>query len=504
MAFRLHRRTLLRATGAAVALPWLECMAPRRAHAQSGPRRYAIVFAGQSLGGDGWDKDHQMIGGQRFREDGHFIAPVTTGPGYAATTPLRPLEEAGLLEDVSLLSNLEIPYDRNSFEPESVPPGGAYRDFHGGACSPLLCGVRSTSAAFRAQGITSDQVVAHLQAGQTPFDSLVLRAQPSWYLSSSSYAGRQYISYRGANDRIEALTSPQVAFQTLFSNFTPEGAEAQARQAFHQDARRSVLDLIMSKRQSLLGRVGQTDRIRLEQHFDEIRALEQQIAAIPPVATGRCRVPDDPGEDPAIGADNQAFGHGEIATDTGYSNETERARAMADLIHMAFTCDLTRVATLQITTFQSHMNVFPITSALGTPVLADLHEVGHNGDPDNRGQLAVSTCLRWHVGHYADLVDKLKSTPEGDGSVLDHSAIVFMPEGGHGRQLNDGTTENQTHSTENMILMVAGRAGGLAPGRHIDGQRQHPAQGLISAMKAVGYPGDSLGEVTGPIPELFA
>ena len=170
---------------------------------------------------------------------------------------------------------------------------------------------------------------------------------------------------------------------------------------------------------------------------------------------------------------------------------------------MAFVCDLTRVATLQITCFQSHMNVFPVTEMLGTPVRADLHECGHNGDQQNRGQLPVSLLLGWHASHYAYLLDKLKSTPEGAGTVLDNSAVVFMPEAGHGIQLNDNESVNQTHSVDRMVLLVGGRAGGLAPGRHIAATGRHPGNVLLTAMQAVGHEGDTFGEVTGTVPELF-
>jgi hypothetical protein len=214
-------------------------------------------------------------------------------------------------------------------------------------------------------------------------------------------------------------------------------------------------------------------------------------------------VPAAPGQDPSIGGDNAGSGSDQIGTNTGYSGETERARLLADLIHMAFVCDLTRVATLQLTTFQSHMNVFQITSALGTPIRADLHEVGHNGDADNRGQLAVSLCLKWHISHYAYLVEKLKNTPEGAGNVLDNSVLVFLPEAGHGTQLNDASSPNATHSVEKMIALIAGRAGGLRPGQHIDTNGQHPARALISAMQAAGYTGEALGEVSGNIGALF-
>ncbi|HEY3496539.1 MAG TPA: DUF1552 domain-containing protein [Polyangiaceae bacterium] len=505
MTFRLSRRTVLRGLGGiGVGLPVLECMLDSHgeALAQSGalPLRYAVVFAGQAIGGDSWAEDRSMVAGERITETGHFIVPPETGTGYTVTTPLEPLRELGLLDDFTLVSGLAIPFNANSVEPGDVPEGGAFRDFHGGGSGPLLCGTRSLAASYRCRSATSDQLVAQANPGSV-LDSLVVRAQPAWYLSGSSFSGRQYISYRGEEDPVEAQVSPLIVYRSLFEGFTPSDGEAAAHD-FALRARRSVLSVITDKRERLLAKVGAADRIRLERHFDEIRDLETRITSMPPATSG-CARPAEPGEDPATGENNAGSGSDSIATNTGYSDEDGRARALADLIHMAFVCDLTRVATLQITVFQSHMNVYPITEALGLPVRADLHECGHNGDQENRGQLPVSTTLKWHIKHYAYLLDKLKNTPEGAGNVLDNSAVIFMPEAGHGVQLNDGVSVDQTHSVEKMVLLVAGRAGGLAPRGHLAATGTHPAKVLVSAMQAAGYEGDSLGEVTGNVPELF-
>ena len=500
---KLNRRTLLRGIGgAAIGLPLLECMLDRKAFAQSViPRRYGIVFAGHSIGGDGWAKDAQQIAGRRFTETGHFIAPLTFGRNYAITTPLQPLMT--MKDDYSIVSNLAIPFSMTSTEGVDVPPGGAYRDFHGGGASPLLSGMRSTEARFTAEGITSDQVVAGLNRGQTNINSLVYRAQPSWYLSGSDFAGREYMSYTGRRQPIAAQTSPSVAFGSLFRGFMPSGAAERERFLFDQRAKISVLDLIGRKRQRLTSNVGMADKQRLDRHFDELRALELRIQALPPIMTGACQILPDPGMDPPIGGNNAGSGSSEIGTNTGYSEEDTRAKLFADLIHMAMVCDLSRVATLQITCFQSHMNVFNVSTMMGTPIRADQHEVGHNGDDSNRGQLAVSTILKWHASIYAYLMQKLKTTPEGSGNMLDNTVLVFMPEGGHGLQLNDATTANQTHSVENMVLVIGGRAGGLRPGQHIDGARAHPGTALISAMRAAGYTGDTFGEVSGHVDALF-
>ena len=511
--FRLARRTLLRGLGgAAVGLPALECMLNSHgtalAQGQGVALRYAIVFAGQALGGDNHEKNVSRINGQSLTRSGDHIAPAAVGANYELTTPLRPL--AHLRDDFSIVTNLSIPYSANSTEASAVPAGGAFRDFHGGAAGPLLCGTRSTSASFSCRSMTSDQVIADLNANQTALPSIVLRAQPSFYLTGYGFDGRHRISYRGDGEPVEAQDSPRTAFRSLFGNFQPDDAAAAARFDFERRARRSVLDLILEKEHALLGRVGQADRERLQLHFDEIRDLEVRVSTMAQTG-GQCAVPDDPGNDPAVGGDNAGVTSGEIASNTGYSNEAERARVMADLIHMAFVCDLTRAATLQITAFQSHMNVYPITGDLDSPVpldrpfLADLHEVGHNGDAEFRGQLPVSLCLQWHISHYAYLLDRLKNTPEGAGNVLDNCAVVFMPEAGHGRHLNTPTdTAPKTHSVDEMVLLVAGRAGGLAPGRHIRSQGAHPAQVLLSCMQAVGHVGDEFGEVSGNVPEVFA
>ena len=165
--------------------------------------------------------------------------------------------------------------------------------------------------------------------GTTLFDSLVLRAQPSFYLAGYSFSGRHRISYSGAGEPVEAQDSPQTAFNSLFSGFMPDDAASQARHDFELRSRRSVLDVILGKRDALLARVGNADRMRLGEHFDAIRDLEQRISELP-VASGAC-VP------PIIRAPIPEYANkpSQAPLDrhhTGYS--TSRARAvMADLIH---------------------------------------------------------------------------------------------------------------------------------------------------------------------------
>jgi len=187
----------------------------------------------------------------------------------------------------------------------------------------------------------------------------------------------------------------------------------------------------------------------------------------------------------------------------GYSDEDTCARLMADLLHMAFVCDLTHIASLQITCFQSHMNVYTVNVEARSAIRADLHEAGHDGDANNRGQLPVSTCLRSHVFVYAHLLDRLQKSQEGSGMLLDQAAVLVRSRGRPRRAAQRRDSRLQPHSVEDMVMLVADCAGGLLPARHIAATGMHPARVLVSAMQAAGFQGSALGEVSDNLPALF-
>jgi hypothetical protein len=357
--------------------------------------------------------------------------------------------------------------------------------------------------------VTSDQLVAAAIAGTTPFKSLVYRIQAEWYLGVSAPYGRDMISYKantsgGAPLPITPVVSPKMAFDALFNNFTPPNdAAAAARQDFLLRSRKSVLDVVGKNLQALTSntRLGRADQQRMSRHLDEIRDLERQISSVAPPMTATCQKLPSPGVDPALGGNQgvDAEGANTYATNLGYSGEEERAKIFIDLVHMALTCDLTRVVSLQFTMFQSHLNMFPLTGHR-----CDLHEIGHGGDTSAgmKGTLGVSKGIAWHMKHFATLLAKLRDTPEAGGSLLDNCGLVFLHEGGHGLDTATGKT-NSSHSTENMACLIAGRAGGIKGGQHVVATGKHPANVLITAMNAVGVSGNTLGEVTGAIPALL-
>ena len=132
-----------------VGLPLLDCMLNEHgtALAQSGgalPKRYAIVFAGQALGGDDHEKNVQRVNGEIMMQEGH--PSCRPRPAAATRSPRRSARCRDLQGDFTLVSGMRIPYNVDSVEPGDVPAGGAFRDFHGGGASPLLSGTRSLEA----------------------------------------------------------------------------------------------------------------------------------------------------------------------------------------------------------------------------------------------------------------------------------------------------------------------------------------------------------------------
>jgi hypothetical protein len=298
------------------------------------------------------------------------------------------------------------------------------------------------------------------------------------------------ISWRvkdGALVRIDNVTSPQLAYRTLFTSFVAADPTEAAHATALLDRHKSVIDLVRRSTERLLPELGRADRDRLTRHFDEIRALENRLNAVAPQTGGACAQYPNPGDDAAADGD-----------------EDRRSELFVDLIGMGLACDLSRVATLQIVWENSTMNTKGVIG-----VDDEMHNISHHfnfhkNDPNdvNAPSTATIDIIAWQVKQFARLIKKLKDTEDFDGkTVLDNTAVVMGFEGGYGHDADSGLDQSP-HSTENMCILVGGRAGGLRPGQHIIATDKHPASPIISAMNAVGCAG-GLGEISESVPELF-
>ncbi|MBK7858312.1 MAG: DUF1552 domain-containing protein [Archangiaceae bacterium] len=483
----LSRRLVLRgAAGFGLSLPLLEAMLDGKAWAQAQPpKRYLLGFAGCSLGG----------------YDGNIaqtLVPTTVGASYDLKPALANL--APVKSQVTVVTGLKLPWAVNGV----VPAGGKAVQFHYYQVAPLLTGQRSTDGSFSKP--TTEHLAGDLLGGNTTFKTLVTRVQVSSYVDAAQPGTGQAISFRQNGTSVQQVPprySPQQLFQALFGNFAGNGLtpDQVAEQKWLVEQRRSVLDGVGDRMTKLKARLGVADQRRVDAHLAEFRELETRVAAIPPPMAGTCLKPADPGADPTVGGNQQTNTEGNItyAQNLGYSGEDARAKAMCDLIHMAITCDLTRSVLLQFTNSQSFMNMQAISGQK-----SDLHELSHGGfgnltDADTTQALARG--INWHMKHWAYLLAKLQATPEPGGSVLSNMAAIFTWEGGHGLDPADGRAVS-AHSTENMAMLVAGGAGGLKGGLHLKATGLHPSQVLLTGLRAVGYTGTALGEVSGEIPGL--
>jgi hypothetical protein len=478
-SFRLSRRALLHGLGGvAVALPALEIMSGgRAARAATPPKRYVLAYCGISTG--------TWKGGGTWQAD--YVTPSIVGPGYDVKPALQSLADQGVAGDVSVVSGLQIPWNTGG----GVPPGGRVVNFHGHSVLPQLTGMRQELDAWPTTA-SSDQIVADAIAGDTTHRLLTYRMEADTY----GFGLPGYMSFRANGEPETPFESPRLAYESLFTGFTPPDPAEAALAQKQLLRRKSVLDLVKGDVERLVPRLGAWDRARMERHLDEIRELEKRIDAIPPSVTETCYPLLDPGDDPPVGDPVYTGEDLGYSSHANYSHEEQRAAVMVDLIHMAFACDLSRVATLQLNRWKSYLNMLPLIG-----VSSDLHELSHGGGSDD---LDLARAISWHVGHYARLLAKLKGTPDGlGGTLLDHTAAVMTFEGGQGYDPEGGDAVDG-HSTENMTMLIGGRAGGLVPGTHVAlGNQKHPANVIVSAMNAVGLTGDTLGEVSGGVDALF-
>lgn len=462
---RLDRRSFLAGVGGtAVVLPWLEVMGMPKASASTGgrPCRFIVSMTGSTLA--------------------PAMTPGTTGAGFSLPYVFESFEP--IRDYVSLVSGMRVT--------TSDPPGpGGLRDTpgHGSMMVPQVTGRREDRGG--PAGPTSDVLVADAWSGQTRFPALHYRVQPNAYLG-----GVGWLSARHAAHINGPVSSPRLAYDQLFTGFTPTGSGGSSAPQPSQrvDENRSVLDLVNRRSARLHSILGVWDRRRLERHFDEIRDLEGRIRGIdegpgapnsPPVRSGLCEPLLDPGGDPAI--DLFPDLNGDL---TGYSGEHERGRVLADLTQMAFTCDLTRVATYLIGYLTSSMSFQEI---LG--VNFDAHSLTHSPAQTvlgQRGRQVRRDGSRWFVDQFAYLLKRLHDTPEGNGNLLDHTAAVLLWE--HG---SDGP-----HNRDNLIVTLAGVPHALRHSQHVRGNGRHPANALQTAMWAVGVR-EPLGEVAGVVDEML-
>jgi len=303
-----------------------------------------------------------------------------------------------------------------------------------------------------------DQRIADRLGGQTPIKSVQLTADNVW----KQHPWLNILSYDKTHQPLRGQHDPQSAFDLIFKN---------AAQAKRQTELASVLDGVKDASSSLLRRASTQDQQVLQQYFDSLRDVEKGIERAR--ANGQAAAAD-----PKLAQVDPALEVGNLG---------ERIKAMMDLIALAFWTDSTRVASCMLANTNSRIHY----DFMG--VNAEFHYVSHH--VRNKKVLPKYDGINtWHTAQLRYLIEKLKTLPDGSGTVFDNSLILW----------GSGIKHGDYHSLTDLPLVLAGGGGGqVALGRHVRYPKAQPyANLLLTLMKLMGAPAPSIGDSTGLLPGI--
>jgi len=437
------RRAVLRgAAGAAVAIPFLESLGRRRARAAGDafPTRFVVMFSPNGTIPGAW-------------------APTGTETAFTLSPILSPL--AAHQGDIVVVQGLT----------QRGGGGDGHQNGIGGMLTgqPLhpgpFAGVGSAPAGWAA-GPSVDQRIAAALGTTTRLRSLELGVQ----VGAADYYGR--MCYRDADQPLPPEDDPARVYAAVFADLhTPPDVLARAR------ARdRSILDTVGAQYARVAARLGAADRARLDQHLTAVREVEARLVA-PFVSPGpACHDPAAPAAATMANDDFPAIG-----------------ALQMDLLVMALACDVTRVASLQWSRSQSATRF----TWLPSPISEGHHELSHRGDGDAAAVDKLTRINQWYAAQLGALLDRLAAVPEGDGTLLDHTLVLWCNE----------LAKGNTHSHVGAPYVLAGRAGGaLGTGRFLQftGDVAHNDL-LLAILRLMGLPDASFGKAdwcTVPLPGL--
>jgi hypothetical protein len=330
-----------------------------------------------------------------------------------------------------------------------------------------------------AGGPSFEQVLAAEFGAATKFRALVANNEPAGtQAEGASTAHMNNISWTGPGMPAPSERDPLNFFMTMVSA-VPNGAAPSPQVLAAIVRKKSVLDYVLGEIGKLHARVGSADKARLDEHVNSIREIERILTANPTVATtgAECKAPDPIG-DPTLLVDPLATPMANEIKDgwpamrpVGIGPAKARAEVFLRLFATAFRCDLTRYASFALS------NGFDDRRApeLGGGMIGH-HQITHGVAPPGGTAAVEAAYVAFYTGLLAFLLDQLKSTPEGAGTLLDNSLIYF------GSEMSVGS-----HSNVNMPVVLAGRAGGaVVTGRHLAYPDPTPLAKLFLAILKFG------------------
>jgi len=441
----LPRRTFLRGVGATVALPLLESMLPAMSSVaraqQLSPTRFAGIFVPHGAAPGYW-------------------VPERTGRNFEYPFIWKPLEP--FRKHVVLTSGLWSQSSEN-------PPGVTGADHFVAAAYLCAKKPRKTTGADIEAGTTIDQAIAQRIGQDTLLPSLQLAVEDPG--ANASNCGEGYscvytntISWQTPVRPLPMQVNPQVVFERLFGDGgTPE--ERIAR----REEQRSILDSVTGSLARLENQVGGGDRVRIEQYLEDVREIERRLQIAAKAQT------DAPS----------------IAMPYGVPESfDEHIKLQFDLLALAFQADISRVSTM--------LYARDLTGRVYPESGTDISFHGGSHHAEDPGRIAQYARLnQYHVKTLAYFIEKLQSIPEGDGTLLDHSLVLYGS--------NMGNSNQHLHYDVPHVL-IGGASGQLKGDRHLAFPSRTVPTGnlLLSVLDMYGLHDDHFGDSTGRLEGLHA
>ncbi|WP_437626360.1 DUF1552 domain-containing protein [Sorangium sp. So ce1151] len=443
--WRLDRRTFLRgAGGLAVALPFLDAMSGS-ASAVEFPKRFVVFFTGLGTVKAAW----QPTGTEAAFELGEILAPLS---------PYR--DKLLVIEGVDMESAYNGPGDPHQ---QGIGQALTGTELQEGTLFPYACD--PAALVGWGGGISVDQLLAARLGQRTKLSSLELGVQVQYANVSSR------ISYLGPGQPVPPEDDPRAVFDRLFNDLSADPADLDRRRAL----RRRVLGSVMEDHGSLARQLGGEDRQKLEHHLEAVSEIEKRLDA-PGLLGGACAVPE----------------LGERLDVHANDNFPAIGRLQMDLLAMALACDLTRIASIQWSATQAG-KVFTWLGQSDTH-----HALSHSSPGHQAKQQQLVDIGRWQAEQLAYLLGKLDAVPEGAGTLLDNTIVLWCTD----------ISAGQSHSRRDMPYVIAGRAGGaLRTGRFLSYAGDPHNNLLVALCNAMGVEVSTFGNpayCTGPLPGLLA
>ena len=429
----LCRRTFLRGAGVTIALPFLESMLPAQT-----PLRNTVASPKTRLG-----CIYVPHGATMYK-----WTPAAEGKGFQFSETLSPLEK--YRDRVCVVSNLA----------HASATGADAGAEHARSAAIYLSGASPQKGGVKV-GTTIDQMAAAQIGQDTPLPSIELAIEDVSLSCGAGYGCAYFntISWRTPTVPLPMENSPQVVFEKLFG----DGGTTEQRLARKREDR-SILDSIRRQTAALQQSLPPSDRARVEGYLDDIREIERRIKTAEAQAGSQQNVPDAP-----VGTPEAFEAH---------------LKLMFDLLTLAYKSEITRVSTLMFAKDLSPSS-YPQSGNRG-----GFHGASHHANVKaNMDNFALIN--KYHVQMLAYFIDKLASTPDGDGTLLDHSMILY------GSSMSNG---NQHDHDPLPIVLVGGASGQLRGNRHIVAAAHTPMSNLLlSMLDKLGVHKDSLGDSTGKL-----